>query len=129
MAWSPDGTLIAAGGGTPGAFGELVLVDAATGTVRFTLEGHRDYVYHVAFSPDGKRLASCGYDKLVRVWDTTTGKPTGVFREHTEAVYAVAFNGDGTLARLGCSGPFDQSLGRRERRSGCTRSPSRRMPC
>jgi len=97
VAWSPDGSLIAAGGGTPGAFGELVLVDAATGSIKFTLEGHRDYVYHAAFSPDGKRLASCGYDKLVRVWDTTTGKPTGVFREHTEAVYAVAFNGDGTL--------------------------------
>ncbi len=97
VAWSPDGKLIAAGGGTPGAFGELVLIDAATRHPRFTLDGHRDYVYHVAFSPDSTRLASCGYDKLVRVWDTTTGKPTGVFKEHTEAVYAVAFNGDGTL--------------------------------
>jgi WD40 repeat protein len=97
VAWSPDGKVIAAGGGTPGAFGELLLIDAANGQIKFALDGHRDYVYHVAFSPDGKRLASCGYDKLVRVWDTTSGKPTGVFKEHTEAVYAVAFNGDGTL--------------------------------
>jgi WD40 repeat protein len=97
LAWSPDGKFIAAGGGTPGAFGALVLIDAATGAVVRTFDGHRDYVYHVAFSPDGKRLASCGYDRLIRVWDTATGKPTGVLKEHTEAVYAVAFNTAGTL--------------------------------
>lgn len=97
VAWSPDGAIVAAGGGTPGASGEVVLFDAATGAERARLEGHRDYVYHVAFNHDGSRLASCGYDRTIRLWDTATGKLVGVLKEHTEAVYAVAFSGDGTL--------------------------------
>ncbi len=97
VAWSPDGSVVAVGGGTPGASGEIVLFDAATGVERARLDGHRDYVYHLAFNHDGTRLASCGYDKVVRVWDTASGNAVGVLREHTEAVYAVAFSGDGTL--------------------------------
>jgi WD40 repeat protein len=97
IAWSPDGATVAAGGGTPGAFGEIVLFDAATGAERVRLDGHRDYVYHVAFNHDGTRLASCGYDKSIRIWDTASGKTVGVLKEHTEAVYAVAFSADSVL--------------------------------
>jgi hypothetical protein len=97
VAFSPDGSLVAAGGGTPGAFGELVLYESSTGAVRARLDGHRDYVYHVAFNHDGTRLASCGYDRLIRIWDTASGKLTAVLKEHTEAVYAVAFSNDGVL--------------------------------
>ena len=97
VSWSPDGSVVAVGGGTPGAFGEIVLFDAATGVERTRLEGHRDYVYHLAFNHDGSRLASCGYDKVIRVWDTASGKTVGALKEHTEAVYAVAFSGDGAL--------------------------------
>ena len=38
-----------------------------------TLKGHGDYVRSVAFSPDGKRLASGSYDSTVKVWDVATG--------------------------------------------------------
>jgi WD40 repeat protein len=97
VAWSPDGATLAAGGGTPGVFGEIVLYDASSGRVRARLDGHRDYVYHVAFNRDGSLLATCGYDRMIRVWQTSSGKPVAVLKEHTEAVYAVAFSDDDAL--------------------------------
>ncbi len=94
VVYSADGQWIAGAGGIPGNIGEVLLWNAATGALQHTLKGHRDSVHDVAFNHRTTRLATCSYDKTIRVWDIENGRPTQVLREHTDAVFAVAFSPD-----------------------------------
>ncbi len=105
LAWSPDGALLAVATGSSGVTGEVRIY--AGDELRHTITAHRDLIYDLAFSPDGKILATCGYDRLIRLWDTTTGKPIRDLKDHSDAVYAVAFSPDG---RLLASGAADRAV-------------------
>src|SRR5690348_6713248 len=88
--------------------GALAPPAAADPAPRVVLKGHTDEVYALAFSPDGKALASAGQDASIRMWDLAAGKERAVLTRRGEneglrhTVYCVAFSPDGkTLASGG----------------------------
>jgi WD40 repeat protein len=78
------------------------VLDSETGRERFVVRGHTDHIFDVKHSPDGRYLASCGFDHTVRVWEAATGVPLPRIGNHLSRVLAVAFGPEGhTLASGG----------------------------
>jgi WD40 repeat protein len=114
VAFSPDGKWLAAGRGShqdrdPTFPGEIKIWDTHTWCEVISLEGHASCVWWVAFSPDGRRLASASgkfrqvgvkiVPGEVKIWDLTAGQELLTLRGHYGCVYGVAYSPDGkTLA-------------------------------
>ena len=89
LTFSPDGRTLV-------SFGKEIFVsNVATGQRIELLEGHAGYVTSLAFSPNGKWLASGSEDRNVILWDTTNWEQRFVFKGHEHGVQAVAFTPDG----------------------------------
>jgi len=100
VAWSPDSTRIAIGGG----YKNLSIWDADNGEKLLSFEGHKSAVRSVTWSPDGKHIASGGEDKTIVVWDAASGEKLRTFVGHTNTVQSVAWSPDGKYIASGSRG-------------------------
>ena len=74
-------------------------IGIATAQLKATFEGHTDNVWSVAFSPNGKMLASASWDQTVRLWNVKTERLLHTLRGHTNDIMSVTFSRDSqTLA-------------------------------
>ena len=89
VAFNPAGDRIAFAGGLPRV--EVLRLDDRA---RVRLHGHRSFIRGVAFSPDGKHIASGSDDGTVRLWNAASGKLERTLRGHGQSVNSVAYSSD-----------------------------------
>ncbi len=117
LAYSPDGKTLAVGGFdrprlVPGIedidgnkrptdenadISYVRLYEVGSWKARIVLAGHHGAVTSLAFSPDGKLLATASVDKTIKLWNVANGKVVAALNGHTGSVNALVFSPDGTL--------------------------------
>jgi eukaryotic-like serine/threonine-protein kinase len=77
------------------------VVHFATPPRHLTYNGHANYISAVAWSPDGKRIASASGDHTAQIWDAATGKLVLTYRGHSSDVSTLAWSPDGQYIATG----------------------------
>ena len=87
--------------------GDIIILDAITGSHIAILSGHAKEVKSVAFSSDGKLLASGADDCSVKLWDIQTGGIIKEFSGHKGCIWSVSISADFALI---ASGSNDETI-------------------
>jgi eukaryotic-like serine/threonine-protein kinase len=91
LAWSPDGTRLACGGGEY----KIDIFDARLWRQHITYKGHNSAIYALAWSPDGRQIISTGADDAMHLWDAINGKNVATYFKHSGIVSGVAWSPNG----------------------------------
>jgi len=94
---SQDGRQLVVAGGVAGLSGVAELRDAASGSLLRGFGDHRDVLYDAEFSPDGKVLATAGYDRSLKLWNVSDGTLIRSIDVHNGAIFDVAWHPSGRL--------------------------------
>jgi hypothetical protein len=93
VAWSPDGHAVAVASFLP-TDRTVTILDATTGAVKLTYRAHPDDIFSIAWSPNGRMIASTGASGVVRVWEPRTGATITTFAGNAGSVTALAWSHD-----------------------------------
>ena len=95
IAFSRDGSLLVASGGSVSEFGEIQIWDTATRQLQRSIKASSDAFYGVSISPDNRQVAVGCADKLVRVFSVADGSEAMRSDNHLDWVFGSAFTNDG----------------------------------
>lgn len=95
LAYSRDGKLLVAGGGTPARFGEVQVWDPQEGKLLRNATLTNDTVFGASLSPDGSRIVVGAADNTVHMFDSASGKELYKIGNHEDWVLATIFGADG----------------------------------
>lgn len=97
LRFSADAASLFVAAGDDGIAGMAYQYNTADGKLVRSFSGHADALYAVAISPDGKQLATGGYDQKIKLWDIASGKEITTIKGHNGCINSLAYRPDGKV--------------------------------